>query len=128
MQAEHASASRPPTDEWPSDWLRAVGGMLALRALESGPSYGYAIIAELEANHLGTAKGGTLYPLLSRFETAGLVAVEWRPGDGGPGRKYFSLTEAGREELNRLRQEWVQFTINSTNYLKSTASSERGNS
>ena len=85
-----------------------------------GPSYGYAIIAELEANHLGTAKGGTLYPLLSRFEAAGLVAVEWRPGDGGPGRKYFSLTGKGREELDRLRREWSQFTINSTTYLNRT--------
>lgn len=104
-------------EEWPSDWMRAVLGPLALRALEPGPSYGYAIIADLEAHGMGTVKGGTLYPLLTRFENAGLVAVEWRPGEGGPGRKYFSLTDAGRRELDRMRTEWTRFAAHSTDYL-----------
>lgn len=97
--------------------MRAILGPLALRALENGPSYGYAIIADLEANGLGTVKGGTLYPLLTRYESAGFVAVEWRPGEAGPGRKYFSLTDLGRRELERMRDEWTRFTANSNNYL-----------
>lgn len=103
--------------EWPSDWLRATLGFLALRALEAGPSYGYAIIAELERNGLGVIKGGTLYPLLTRYETAGLVATEWRPGDAGPGRKYFALTDRGRTELERSRTDWTRFTTTTTTYL-----------
>ena len=59
--------------DWPSDWLRATLGFLALRALSAGPSYGYAIISELEHHGFGTIKGGTLYPLLTRYETAGRV-------------------------------------------------------
>jgi PadR family transcriptional regulator, regulatory protein PadR len=107
----------PSGGEWPSDWLRATLGLFALRALEAGPSYGYSIIADLEQHGLGTIKGGTLYPLLTRYETAGLVVTEWRPGEGGPGRKYFALTEQGRFELGRLRDEWARFSDTSNSYL-----------
>ena len=113
-------ASDPQTTgsaDWPSDWLRATLGFLALRALSAGPSYGYAIISELERNGFGTVKGGTLYPLLTRYETAGLVTTEWRAGDGGPGRKYFALTDLGRAELTRLSADWLRFTVTSTHYL-----------
>ncbi|WP_336714126.1 PadR family transcriptional regulator [Arthrobacter sp. USHLN218] len=114
------SASDPPTStraDWPSDWLRATLGFLALRALSAGPSYGYAIISELERHGFGTIKGGTLYPLLTRYETAGLVTTEWRAGDGGPGRKYFALTDGGRAELTRLSADWLRFADTSTRYL-----------
>ena len=107
-----------PIREWPSDWMRAILGALTLRALEQGPSYGYAIIADLEAHGMGVVKGGTLYPLLTRYESAGLVAVEWRPGEAGPGRKYFSLTERGRSELERMRDEWARFSANSNDFLR----------
>ncbi len=116
MNSEHQEEVQL-TSAWPSDWMRAVLGMFALRAVEQGASYGYAIISDLEANGLGTVKGGTLYPLLSRYESAGFVAVEWRPGDAGPGRKYFSLTDRGRSELERTRSEWLRFTANGNDYL-----------
>lgn len=116
MRSEQPEEERLAS-EWPSDWMRAVLGMCALRALEQGPSYGYAIIADLGASGLGTVKGGTLYPLLSRYESTGLVSVEWRPGDAGPGRKYFSLTDRGHGELERMRSEWMRFTANGNDYL-----------
>lgn len=106
-----------PEREWPSDWMRATLGLLILRALEDGPSYGYAIIADLERHGMGDVKGGTLYPLLTRYEAAGLVDVEWRPGEAGPGRKFFSLTSLGRGELQRLRAQWTRFTATSNDYL-----------
>ncbi|GAA5225875.1 PadR family transcriptional regulator [Paeniglutamicibacter antarcticus] len=103
--------------EWPSDWLRAALGLCTLQALETGPTYGYAIIAALAEAGLGKVKGGTLYPLLTRFETAGFLEVEWRPGDGGPGRKYFSLTDSGQKELARQRTAWHSFTQVTTTFL-----------
>ena len=93
-----------------------------MRALEAGPSYGYAIIGEFERRGLGTVKGGTLYPLLTRYAAAGLVATEWRPGEAGPGRKYFALTEHGRDALNRLRTDWARFAELSNSYLGTTQS------
>ncbi|WP_343319215.1 PadR family transcriptional regulator [Arthrobacter sp. TMP15] len=104
-------------EPWPSDWNRASLGLCALQALQGGPTYGYAIITALEDAGLGTFKGGTLYPLLTRFETAGWVDVQWRPGQSGPGRKYFSLTAAGFTELNRQRSQWRAFTTSTTAFL-----------
>lgn len=98
------------SEQWPSEWVRAVLGICVLRALLDGPSYGYAIIQRLAAADLGDVKGGTLYPLLGRLEQAGHVEVEWRPGDGGPGRKYFSLTDQGRAHARSLAGRWAAFT------------------
>ncbi len=96
-------------EPWPSDWLRGVLELCALRAIADEPTYGYAIATRLADLGLGTVKGGTLYPLLSRFETAGLVSVEWRAGEGGPGRKYYRLTQAGHAELRTGATRWALF-------------------
>jgi PadR family transcriptional regulator PadR len=80
-----------------------------LRLLADGPTYGYAIATRLEEAGLGSVKGGTLYPLLSRFEASGLVTVDWQPGTTGPGRKYFALTPAGHAELRSQCELWAEF-------------------
>lgn len=99
-----------PLHAWPSDWTRAALALCVLRVLSPGPTYGYAIAGALEEAGFGAVKGGTLYPLLGRLEIAGWVCVEWRAGDGGPGRKYFALTDAGAAELDRQSREWADFT------------------
>lgn len=95
---------------WPPEWLRGVLEVCALRILVDGPTYGYAIATRLEEAGLGKVKGGTLYPLLGRMEQAGWVAVEWRPGQGGPGRKYYALTPAGRVAAEEQADRWRTFT------------------
>lgn len=97
-------------EEWPSEWVRGVLGVCVLRVLLDGPNYGYAITQRLAAASLGDVKGGTLYPLLGRLEEAGYVEVEWRAGEGGPGRKYFSLTDDGRTHVRSLASHWAAFT------------------
>ena len=81
-----------------------------LRVLADGATYGYAIASRLAEGGLGVVKGGTLYPLLNRLEGAGLVTVEWRAGDGGPGRKYYLLTDEGHRELQSTAGQWSLFT------------------
>ncbi|GGC03440.1 PadR family transcriptional regulator [Cellulomonas carbonis] len=99
----------PSTHEWPGDWLRGVLAVCVLRVLADGPTYGYALGVRLAEAGLGTVKGGTLYPALTRLEQAGLLDVEWRAGEAGPGRKYYSLTDAGRAELRRSATRWARF-------------------
>lgn len=98
------------TEQWPSEWLRGVLEVCVLRILDDGPSYGYAIIGRLAEAGVGNVKAGTLYPLLSRLEEAGHVEVEWRPGEGGPGRKFFALTTSGRESAIQQAARWAAFT------------------
>ena len=92
-----------------SEWLRGVLQPCVLQCLADGPAYGYAIIARLAEAGLGEIKGGTLYPLLARLEARELVTIEWRTGEGGPGRKYFRLTDVGRAELADARTAWSAF-------------------
>lgn len=96
--------------EWPGEWVRGVLSVCTLRILADGPTYGYAIAADLARAGLGTVKGGTLYPLLGRFEEAGWVEVEWRAGEGGPGRKFYVLTAAGQAEARRQATRWAEFS------------------
>lgn len=100
--------------EWPSDWMRGVLELAVLRVLADGPSYGYAIAGRLRDAGLGEPKGGTLYPLLTRLEASGDVVPEWRAGDGGPGRKYFAITPAGRERFAHLSEQWRGFSTVTT--------------
>ena len=95
---------------YPSEWLCGVLELCVLRVLADGATYGYAIAAELAQAGLGEIKGGTLYPLLGRLEKNALVTAEWRAGEGGPGRKYFALTAAGRAELDSGSVQWRAFT------------------
>ncbi len=97
-------------DSWPTEWLRGVLGVCVVHVIASGPTYGYAIASALADAGFGTVKGGTLYPLLARLEERGLVEVEWRAGDGGPGRKFYALTAAGRAEHESRSAEWLDFT------------------
>ncbi len=109
-----------PADGWPSDWLRATLALTTLRALEPAPTYGYAIIADLANAGFGQIKGGTLYPLLTRLEQADLITTEWRPGHAGPGRKFFSLTDLGRQRLHDQRDEWTRYVNTVSDYLTIT--------
>jgi PadR family transcriptional regulator PadR len=94
---------------WPGDWLRGVLELCVLGALAEGPTYGYAIAQRLEEAGLGTVRGGTLYPLLARLQAEKLVTSSWHAGHGGPGRKYFTLTAAGRAELDGRAASWSRF-------------------
>lgn len=109
---------------WPTEWLRGVLEVCVLAVIERGPTYGYAISAELAAAGLGDLKGGTLYPLLGRCEQAGWVAVEWRAGESGPGRKYYTLTPSGRNELRGRAGRWQEFVGVTSSVLAASVTEE----
>ena len=95
---------------WPSEWLRGVLGPSVLSIISEGETYGYLIAQRLSSLGLGTVKGGTLYPLLTRYEQDGFLHAVWRDGDGGPGRKFYTLTPRGHTELRRVRERWCEFS------------------
>lgn len=107
-----------PVNPYPSEWLRGVLVLAVQRVLADGPTYGYAIAVALEEQGFGTIKGGTLYPLLSRLEEAGQVTVEWRAGEGGPGRKYYALTDSGRAAFESEAAAWAGFAQHITSFVQ----------
>ena len=85
--------------------------LIVLHLLAPGEAYGYEIVSKLTARTNGALEvtDGTLYPVLYRLERAGYVAVRWETPERGVPRKYYRLTDEGRAELERLREEWLTF-------------------
>ncbi|MDO4783881.1 MAG: PadR family transcriptional regulator [Propionibacteriaceae bacterium] len=102
---------------FPSEWLRGVLEICVLKVIADGPTYGYAITEVLAKSGFGAVKGGTLYPLLSRLEQSGLVEVEWRAGEGGPGRKYYRITREGLRTQRASAASWRRFAQTATDFL-----------
>ena len=63
---------------------------------------------------------GTLYPLLTRQKNAGLLSYRWEESTQGPPRKYYTLTEKGKEYLKELKLSWEELVeaVNSINNQK----------
>ena len=90
------------------DLVAASATPLVLAILSEGESYGYAIIkrvAELSGGELQWTDG-MLYPILHRLERNGFVLAVWGESETGRKRKYYKLTPAGTEQLDRQRREW----------------------
>lgn len=58
---------------------------------------------------------GTLYPLLTRMKNLGMLNYRWQESTEGPPRKYYMITDEGKQMLAELRHEWerISSSINS---------------
>lgn len=92
---------------WPAPWVRAALDLAVLGSLTAGPLHGYAIAQTLAEQGFGRLRGGSLYPVLGRLEEAGAVEASWVEGSGGPGRREYALTPAGRARLDEGLDEWA---------------------
>jgi len=81
-------------------------GILVLATLSQlgEARYGYALIDELSRRGLDIDQG-TLYPLLRRLEDQGLLDSEWNV-EGTRPRRYYQISESGKDLLILLTQEW----------------------
>ena len=76
-----------------------------LSILSRGDAYATDILNKLKESELIVVEG-TLYPLLSRQKNAGLLSYRWEESTQGPPRKYYALTDNGREVLKELETSW----------------------
>jgi len=90
------------------DLVAASSTPLVLAILAGGDSYGYAILKRVRELSGGTLEwtDGMLYPVLHRLERAGLIASRWERAESGRRRKYYRITEEGREQLADERRQW----------------------
>lgn len=87
---------------------KGVLGLCVLALLSRGNSYAYEIASKLS---LAVGMGeGTIYPLMRRMQTDGLVATYLEESPSGPPRKYYRLTDSGRASLTEQLAEWRAFT------------------
>ncbi len=90
------------------DLVAASATPLVLAILSEGESYGYAIskrVDELSAGEMQWTDG-MLYPLLHRLERNGYVKATWGKSETGRRRKYYRLTDNGRQELAQQQRHW----------------------
>lgn len=92
-----------------SDVLQGTLDLLVLKTLDAmGPVHGYAIARRLQqvSEDLLQLNQGTLYPALIRLQRRGLIAAEWAVTENNRKAKYYSLTRAGKRQLEREARSW----------------------
>ena len=105
--------SETPPRSYDSDLLRGNTDSLLLFLInESGQTYGYRLIKEIEERSHGyfRFKEGTVYPALRKLENDGLVQGEWKRLPNGQERRYYAITQLGRELLRQKLAMWESFS------------------
>ncbi|MFC2015220.1 PadR family transcriptional regulator [Chloroflexota bacterium] len=84
--------------------------LLGILGHTSEPMYGYQIAKYIEANVKGIPimKQGALYPVLRSLENSGFLESEVEPSVSGPPRRYYRITETGRDTMKCWREIWDQ--------------------
>jgi PadR family transcriptional regulator PadR len=80
-----------------------------LLTVANGPRYGLEIIRHLEEFTDLVITEGTVYPILGRLTAEGLLTAEWNASEGPHPRKYYRLTDSGRERLAVMAAHWKTF-------------------
>jgi PadR family transcriptional regulator PadR len=90
-----------------AQFLKGLAELALLSLLNDGPQYGLELLDRLRRDAGVALAEGTIYPLLHRLHKAGLTRFEWRlDEEGARPRKYYALTDSGREELTSQLIEW----------------------
>ena len=78
--------------------------------LSDAEMYGYKIVESLKSYGFSDINEATVYPILTRLEKQELLRFDKRPSELGPPRKYYSITETGKKELNLFIQSWEEIS------------------
>ena len=78
-----------------------------LSILEKREAYASSILEDLKAANMIVVEG-PLYPLLIRQKNQGLLSYRWEESTQGPPRKYYCITDKGRQQLGEMDQAWQE--------------------
>jgi PadR family transcriptional regulator, regulatory protein PadR len=104
------SEKRQPAERWEQQIRKGALEMAILAALWSGRLYGLEIIRRFEDSSQLALAEGTIYPILSRLKSEGLLTSEWVEAEAGHPRKYYQLTAPGRVRLQQMAETWTEFS------------------
>lgn len=93
-----------------ADILRGYTDAIILRQLSEEDSYGYQINKNVTALSAGAfeMKEATLYTAFRRLETAGYIRSYWGDEMSGARRRYYAITQAGRDKLSADQSAWKE--------------------
>lgn len=92
--------------------------MCVLSQLVGGDKYGYELTEKISGEM--SIASGTLYPILRRLKAEDYVTTYLQESESGPARKYYQLTDKGRQYQTEIRSEWEEF-IRAVNQLLTEA-------
>ncbi len=96
----------------PTDLVQGTLDLLILKTLSLEPMNGWAIakrIVQISKNVLQVQQG-SLYPALHRLEHQGWIRAEWKDSENNRRAKYYSLTAAGRKQLQSELNNWQRLS------------------
>lgn len=91
-----------------TDVIQGTMDMLILKTLSLQPLHGFGIARRIEqiSRDVFKVNPGSLLTALQRLERAGWVESEWRPSENSRRAKYYTLTRAGRRQLDTETADW----------------------
>ena len=101
-----------------TEMLKGVLEGSILEIISCKTTYGYDITQQLKKMGFEDVVEGTVYTILVRLEKNGLVVIDKKPSEVGPPRKFYSLTDTGKEELKYFWAKW-DFVSSKINELRS---------
>lgn len=91
-----------------SQLLKGILDGCVLAIIEKEAVYGYELSNKLQKGGLIDVSEGTIYPVLLRLQKNDFIYGKMQASDSGPARKYYYLTESGKEALEEIRKEWAE--------------------
>lgn len=109
-------------DNLKADLLQGTLDLLVLKALVAQPLHGLGVSNRINQITKGTfeVKPGSLFPALHRMEEAGWLASEWGESENNRRAKFYSLTKAGRRQLETETEDWQRISMAIGSALRST--------
>jgi transcriptional regulator len=96
----------------PSDLVQGTLDLLILKTVSLEPKHGWAIAKRIQqiSRDVLQVQQGSLYPALHRLEQQGWIRAEWRETELGRNAKFYSLTRAGRRQLESEQAQWKRLS------------------
>lgn len=107
-----------------TEMLKGVLEGCVMEIIGRGQTYGYEITRRLNALGFADVVDGTVYTILLRLEKGKLVEITQKPSDKGPPRNFYTLNDAGREQLQKFWEKWA-FITSTIDLLKEESSNDR---
>ncbi len=94
--------------KWSSQVKKGTLSYIVISVLEKGEFYGYDLIEQIKQYTKLEVAEGTLYPLLNRLKKQGVVESKWVEQTSGIPRKYYHLTEDGKQVAKAMDLYWEE--------------------